>query len=63
MAGDCRQDRTRHHHRVREEGKPADANSDDKHAHDLPELIAGGLLFIVGELLSHSMPQISPYAL
>ena len=44
---------------VREEGKPADANSDDKHAHDLPELIAGGLLFIVGELLSHSMPQIS----
>ena len=44
---------------IREEGKPADANSDDKHAHDLPELIAGGLLFIVGELLSHSMPQIS----
>ena len=44
---------------VREEGKPADANSNDKHAHDLPELIAGGLLFIVGELLSHSMPQIS----
>ena len=44
---------------VREEGKPADANSDDKHAHDLPELITGGLLFIVGELLSHSMPQIS----
>ena len=44
---------------VREEGKPADANSDDKHAHDLPELIAGGLLFIIGELLSHSMPQIS----
>ena len=44
---------------IREEGKPADANSDDKHAHDLPELIAGGLLFIIGELLSHSMPQIS----
>ena len=44
---------------IREEGKPADANSDDKHAHDLPELIAGGLLFIVGEFLSHSMPQIS----
>ena len=44
---------------VREEGKPADTNSDDKHAHDLPELIAGGLLFIIGELLSHSMPQIS----
>lgn len=44
---------------VREEGKPADANSDDKHAHDLPELIAGGALFIVGEFLSHSMPQIS----
>ena len=44
---------------IREEGKPADANSDDKHAHDLPELIAGGLLFIIGEFLSHSMPQIS----
>ena len=44
---------------VREEGKPADASSDDKHAHDLPELIAGGALFIVGEFLSHSMPQIS----
>ena len=44
---------------IREEGKPADANSDDRHAHDLPELIAGGLLFIVGELLSHYMPQIS----
>ena len=44
---------------IREEGKSADANSDDKHAHDLPELIAGGLLFIIGEFLSHSMPQIS----
>ena len=44
---------------IREEGKSADANSGDKHAHDLPELIAGGLLFIIGEFLSHSMPQIS----
>ena len=44
---------------IREEGKPSSDTRDDKHDHDIPELLAGAALFIIGELLSHSMPPIS----
>ena len=44
---------------IREEGKPSSDTSDDKHDHDIPELLAGAALFIIGELLSHSMPPVS----
>ena len=44
---------------IREEGKPSSDTRDDKHDHDIPELLAGAALFIIGELLSHSMPPVS----
>ena len=44
---------------IREEGKPSSDTHDDKHDHDIPELLAGAALFIIGELLSHSMPPVS----
>ena len=44
---------------IREEGKPSSDTHDDKHDHDFPELLAGAALFIIGELLSHSMPPVS----
>ena len=44
---------------IREEGKPSSDTRDDKHDHDIPELLAGAVLFIIGELLSHSMPPVS----
>ncbi len=44
---------------IREEGKPSSDTHDDKHDHDIPELFAGAALFIIGELLSHSMPPVS----
>ena len=44
---------------IREEGKPSSDTHDDKHDHDMPELLAGAALFIIGELLSHSMPPVS----
>ena len=44
---------------IREEGKPSSDTHDDKHDHDIPELLAGAALFIIGELLSHSMPSVS----
>lgn len=44
---------------IREEGKPSSDTRDDKHDHDIPELLAGAALFIIGELLSHSMPSVS----
>lgn len=44
---------------IREEGKPSSDTRDDKHNHDIPELLAGAALFIIGELLSHSMPPVS----
>lgn len=44
---------------IREEGKPSSDTHDDKHDHDIPELLAGTALFIIGELLSHSMPPVS----
>lgn len=44
---------------IREEGKPSSDTRDDKHEHDIPELLAGAALFIIGELLSHSMPPVS----
>ncbi len=44
---------------IREEGKPSSDPHDDKHDHDIPELLAGAALFIIGELLSHSMPPVS----
>ena len=44
---------------IREEGKPSSDIHDDKHDHDIPELLAGAALFIIGELLSHSMPPVS----
>ena len=44
---------------IREEGKPSSDTRDDKHDHDIPELLAGATLFIIGELLSHSMPPVS----
>ena len=43
---------------IREEGKPSSDTRDDKHDHDIPELLAGAALFIIGELLSHSMPPV-----
>ena len=44
---------------IREEGKPSSDTHDDKHDHDIPGLLAGAALFIIGELLSHSMPPVS----
>ena len=44
---------------IREEGKPSSDTHDDKHDHDIPELFAGAAIFIIGELLSHSMPPVS----
>ena len=44
---------------IREEGKPSSDTHDNKHDHDIPELLAGAALFIIGELLSHSMPPVS----
>ena len=44
---------------IREEGKPSSDTHNDKHDHDIPELLAGAALFIIGELLSHSMPPVS----
>lgn len=44
---------------IREEGKPSSDTRDAKHDHDIPELLAGAALFIIGELLSHSMPPVS----
>lgn len=44
---------------IREERKPSSDTRDDKHDHDIPELLAGAALFIIGELLSHSMPPVS----
>ena len=44
---------------IREEGKPSSDTRNDKHDHDIPELLAGAALFIIGELLSHSMPPVS----
>lgn len=44
---------------IREEGKPSSDTHDDKHDHDIPELLAGAALFIIGELLSHSMSPVS----
>ena len=44
---------------IREEGKPSSDTRDDKHDHDIPDLLAGAALFIIGELLSHSMPPVS----
>ena len=44
---------------IREEGTPSSDTHDDKHDHDIPELLAGAALFIIGELLSHSMPPVS----
>ena len=44
---------------IREEGKPSSDTRDDKHDHDIPELLAGAALFIIGELPSHSMPPVS----
>lgn len=33
---------------IREEGKPSSDTHDDKHDHDIPELLAGAALFIIG---------------
>ena len=44
---------------IREEGKPSSDTRDDKHDHDIPELLAGAAVFIIGEFLSHSMPPVS----
>jgi len=46
---------------VREEGPKAASTPavKDKHANDKIELISGGVLFVAGEILSHSIPAVS----
>ncbi len=45
---------------IREESRDTTkAPAPDKHRRDIPELVSGGALFIIGELLAGSMPKLS----